>query len=199
MDKQPETGFKTCNQCKQSKPFECFSKTPKGKGCRFNLRSKCKECHSQNGINWHHNNKERAKNNRKKWYKSNKEYSIQYAIDWRENNPERAKETMRKWTKKNAPRRAMKQTERKASQFNATPSWLSAIELAQIQEMYDVAAAKTMQTGIKHHVDHIHPLQGNAFNGLHVPWNLQILTAFENISKKNRIPKGEEYLFWEHE
>lgn len=66
----------------------------------------------------------------------------------------------------------------------ATPPWASQVTIGRI---YLDAARRTRRTGISHHVDHIVPLTHPLVCGLHVPANLQILTATENLTKSNRF------------
>lgn len=77
------------------------------------------------------------------------------------------------------------ESERRATRLNATPPWLNDAQRKQIAALYRRAAYLTRKTGIAHHVDHIVPLQHADVCGLHVPWNMQILTATENLSKNN--------------
>jgi hypothetical protein len=188
---------KTCNGCKQTKSFECFSVVKPGSGDRNNLASRCKECRAKKNSAWHHNNLSRAKKNRTNYYIKNKEKEQSYAKEWREFNKDRHAENNKKWKAENPSINAKNASTRKAKKLQATPAWLTTIHHAQIQEMYDIASAKTMQTGIKYHVDHIFPLQGKTFSGLNVPWNLQVISGFDNISKKNKFPKEHIDMCWD--
>ena len=58
------------------------------------------------------------------------------------------------------------------------------IERLLIQYRYEDAQRLTAETGIEHHVDHIWPLSKG---GPHLPWNLTVLTATENLQKSNKI------------
>jgi len=76
---------------------------------------------------------------------------------------------------------------RKLSKLQATPKWLTKSQLLQIEAIYIEAARLTKETGIPNHVDHIIPLHHSDICGLHVPCNLQILTATENLKKSNKL------------
>jgi 5-methylcytosine-specific restriction endonuclease McrA len=56
-----------------------------------------------------------------------------------------------------------------------------------IEEIYHLANLRTKVTGIEWNVDHIIPLQSKKVCGLHVPWNLQVITASDNSIKGNRF------------
>ena len=68
-----------------------------------------------------------------------------------------------------------------------TPSWLTKDHKSEITAMYKEARRLTRETGVKHEVDHIHPIHGENLCGLHVPWNLQILSRKENTRKSNKL------------
>ena len=57
-------------------------------------------------------------------------------------------------------------------------------EHERILTIYKECAKLTEETGVPHHVDHIHPISKG---GKHHPDNLQILTATENIRKSNKL------------
>jgi hypothetical protein len=189
--------LKLCNGCKTAKSFACFSTTKPGRGDQHNLRSRCKECRSKQNLDWHYNNPLRAKENRTKHYLTHLEKEKSNAKKWRTENRVQHALNNQAWKKSNPSMNAKNASSKRAKTLQATPNWLTAIHHAQIQEMYDVALAKTVQTGIKHHVDHIFPLQGVSFAGLHVPWNLQVVPEFENLSKKNKFPQEYSEFAWE--
>jgi hypothetical protein len=86
----------------------------------------------------------------------------------------------------NADKFAAASSKRRATEIQATPKWLSYQQIKEINEFYTLAKTLNKQSGINYHVDHIVPLNGTNICGLHVPWNLQILTANENLHKSNK-------------
>lgn len=69
--------------------------------------------------------------------------------------------------------------------MDATPPWLTIEQIADIEAMYFKARYLTKRTGVPHVVDHIIPLKHPEVCGLHVPWNLQVITAKANAAKKD--------------
>lgn len=100
---------------------------------------------------------------------------------------EKANEAVRYWQKENPDKANAISARRRALKLQRTPKWLTPQHFKEIEWFYTEAQRLTNEAGILHHVDHIVPLQGKKVSGLHVPWNLQILTATENSSKGNKL------------
>jgi hypothetical protein len=95
---------------------------------------------------------------------------------WEKNHPEQAR----------AIRNAVSARYR-ANKFRAMPPWLTAEDHEMVACLYDNAVTLSEAAGMKFDVDHIVPLNGETVCGLHVPWNLRVIAASENRSKRNRL------------
>lgn len=161
-------------------------------------------------------NLDKISNKNKKWYEENKEYKLEYNKkriernrdkilkqykDYHEKHKEERNsytrehrrlkreyysDYMKKWSKDNPGYYSAKAKEREEKERKACPAWLSDTDKQVMIDIYKESKALSKSTGIKRHVDHICPLKSDIVCGLHVPWNLQILTQRENNQKYNK-------------
>ena len=125
-----------------------------------------------------------------------REKAIVYAKQWANANPESRLAIVKKsrnasGTWKAYVRAWKKQSgdvaKRRAAKNNRTPPWLTEDDLWLMREAYSLRALRDRVTGAKWHVDHIVPLRGMNVCGLHVPDNLQVITAALNLAKGSKL------------
>lgn len=161
--------MKECNKCKEVKSLEEFYTKKSSKSGYMTI---CKDCSKEAKKKWYYKNKNQIKEYNRKYSKkeSRQVYMKQYLS-------KHQKENKAYWNSKNSLVRAAK--------LQRTPKWLTEDHLWFLDETYELAQLRTQATGVSHHVDHIIPLQGTNVSGLHVPWNLQVIPWYENLSKSN--------------
>ena len=76
---------------------------------------------------------------------------------------------------------------RKRRHRDATPKWITTGHKLAMRQLYLQAMELTKITGERYVVDHIVPLISDAVCGLHVPWNLRVITQDENLRKSNKL------------
>jgi hypothetical protein len=187
--------MKLCTCCNQNKNFSDFYKDksrkdgyrPSCKSCGLTYRESNRSKIAEKQREYSDLNKEKERLRVKKYYESNK---IRILIDhrkYRDSNKSAKMRSNRLYRILNVSRIHSLSAKRRAMKINATPAWLTKEDHVQIQELYEIAQAFKLYTGQQYHVDHIVPLQGKNVCGLHVPWNLQVLEASENIRKSNKL------------
>ena len=104
---------------------------------------------------------------------------------WRDKNKERLKKYKKDYAFKKQAKLTSLQGKRRAAKLQRTPAWLTDFDKLKMECLYQVAAMRTRESGYAWHVDHIIPLQGKTVSGLHVPSNLQVIPATDNLRKNN--------------
>jgi hypothetical protein len=185
--------MKACSHCKQLKPLDSFSKN---KSRADGHHHQCKQCRSKyyeaNKVNIIKDSQQRYINERdkklaqaKQRYELKREEILAYHAKYREANRVEINTFIKAWNKRNHGKKIAYNNQRKAKQMQRTPAWLTATDLFELDCIYTYAAALN-SVGLRYHVDHRIPLQGVEVSGLHIPENLQVITAKENMQKGNR-------------
>jgi len=152
----------------------------------------CLSCGAEKRKKLYKKNPEKFQEARRKKYADNPEPEKTIArvksAEWRKANPNHAgsKEAKRNWKLNNVGKVRADTIKRRVSKLQRTPPWLNAAQNAEIESIYNYCAA-LRSVGLNYHVDHIVPLQGKTVSGLHVPWNLQVIPANDNLRKANRL------------
>lgn len=110
-----------------------------------------------------------------------------YDAEYAQANRASIRENLRRWKKNNKGKVNAETAARHAAKMQRQPKWLTKEERNHIRCIYQVAAMRNRTSDIEWHVDHIVPMQGENVCGLHVPWNLRVIPAKENIRKGNRL------------
>ena len=131
--------------------------------------------------------KERLTSQVKAYQAANKEKVDACRHSYRRENAARLASLQSIWRKANPHKRNTINSRHRAAKLSATPVWANT---SLIEDVYREAQLKSTSTGIPHHVDHIVPLQSPLVCGLHVEFNLQVITGSENCSKNNRFWPG---------
>lgn len=191
--------MKTCTKCGEAKVKSEFYRDSRAKD---GLYSACRVCSRAAGRAWGAANKDKKATLKRAWDMAHPEKNAEYCRKryaenrekydvcnkkWADNNPRRTKEINRaslaKW-RRDKPNEVNAHTAgRRARKLQATPAWA---DQRGIKLWYKGAVIMTQLMGKPYHVDHSVPLKSKLVCGLHVPANLQILPASENIAKSNR-------------
>lgn len=131
-----------------------------------------------------YNRREEVKDRKHEWYHENQNQVIA-AASTRPTHVKR--EYQNAWKERNLVWVRADTKARRRKHREATPPWLSRQQKAQIREMYKMAITMTKTTGEQYVVDHIVPLRSETVCGLHVPWNLRVITQEENLKKSNKL------------
>lgn len=178
--------MKTCSSCKIDKLFTEFYKS---KNTKTGYQAYCKDCCKQRSgylVNYRQQNREElVRKQREAWLKNKDNHNAKQREYYLENR-EILREKGKLHYENNKSTYLHYSKKRKLLIAKAMPKWLTKEMQNSIKSFYIEAKKLTLSEGTVYHVDHIVPLNGENVCGLHVPWNLQIITAEENLKKSNK-------------
>lgn len=164
---------KKCSGCSQVKDLEKFSKNKNGK---FGVYSKCKECRKLKFAELGHIEKQKKITK----YAIDKSNFIVANKKWYDANKMQAQENKRAYYRNNKHVAYASAAKRRAIKENRALGFFD-----EIKDIYRQAIKQNKE------VHHIIPLSefSDKVSGLHVPWNLELLTKEEHLVAHENLRK----------
>lgn len=183
------TANKYCATCNNNSKRNWTAKTfDHRKAYRLKYEAENREAYLARKKRYRQNNRLKIYEQFKDWSSRNREKVAEHARKYRSGiDPLRKKAYDRAYADLNLDKINAIGAKRHAAKLGACPPWLKGELRKQVDAMYAECRRITAETGIEHHVDHIVPLQGDNVCGLHVPCNLRIIPASENLAKGNKL------------
>lgn len=165
----PET--RTCRVCGEGKDFILFTSCA---SCHWGRSHTCQAC-----------TKSRLKEYHKKWYEKNKKAKLAQNRQWTVNNKDKVEAYLKNdYHQRDEVKleKTIRRAEQRAKRLGLTVS-LSKTHKNWLRTIYRRRQLMTKLYETPYEVDHIYPLSKG---GLHVPWNLQIITRTDNRKKSTQ-------------
>ncbi len=180
-----KSGSKICYKCKRIRDLIDYIKNEdirKTKGSLYyhNLDEEKKKLRIKESVERNKNNPESHKKSQKKYLKD---------------NPEKRKETTQNYRKSHPHTVNALSSNRRAKEKKALPPWLSKKAYKKINSIFKERQKIQNETGTQYEVDHIMPIDCKTSKccGIHVPWNLEVITLTANRKKGNKLPSSDRY------
>lgn len=193
----PSSIMKKCRKCGQILPEGAFPLV-KRPGGNYTYGAPCIACRKAAKKLRYESNKEsilkkqaeyqrnsdKVKRYQKEYFQKNKAKNYAATKKWRLGNAEQQRQILANDYQARKEEWVVYCAERRARLLQAVPKWGN---IEAVRSIYKAAQDLTVSTGIKHHVDHIVPLNHPLVCGLHVEYNLDPIPAKANMEKGNRM------------
>jgi hypothetical protein len=188
-------GILVARECVECKEFLCISNYSRHVGTNLGYNTRCKPCMKTP------DKVEKRNTGKRDRRRKDPETNLQKKREYNNKTKQKRSQVHKIWAAKNKSKLALQSNNWKKRNYDHIYDYNRKREMLkkgceiqlpiscqnEIKKIYKDCKNLNTNSSVKYSVDHIIPIKNNNVCGLHVPWNLTIITKSENSSKKNKF------------